>query len=83
MLKLKPDEEKLTHAKENKIKIIFIPFWWDRTLESLIATICENKEINFDFSEFIFLLGNNFDSNTLIPIPNEITLNLSKWRKRR
>ncbi len=80
-VKLKMDEDKLSWAKENNLTIIFIPFWWNRSIESLIETIafyCETPS-----SESMLENIGQFDPKILQAIPNETILNLSSWRQRR
>lgn len=68
-------------ASRQGITVIFIPFWWDRKMESLVATILEKcpsmkeslkSELKWDEEAFL----------KAKPIPRETTLKLSSWRKR-
>ncbi len=80
-LKLQVDGQKLSLAKINNISLIFIPFWWDRTLESLITTISLNIS-NFSVETILKDIG-DYDSKKLVPIPDEAQVNLSRWKTRR
>jgi hypothetical protein len=42
-LKLIEDPLKVSRAKAKGIAIVFVPFWWDKTLESLIASTLSTR----------------------------------------
>ena len=42
--KKKRDKEKKEICKENGITLIEIPYWWDKQLSSLIATIHQQRK---------------------------------------
>jgi len=69
-------QEKKEFANKSGVAIVFVPFWWDRTLPSLVSTILEsNPSLKSTMS--------NISELTLTsPIPNRAMVNLSSWRKR-
>ena len=73
------DPSKVAAASLHQIRIIFVPFWWDRTLESLVATIIE-QGLSADDSKELEGLALPIGSAGL-PIARTVTVNFSTSRK--
>jgi hypothetical protein len=69
---------KVTVAERHGVTLIFVPYWWDRTLASLAATILERNE---EFKAKMDLSANE-DLSQSSSIPNEMTVQLSSWTSR-
>jgi hypothetical protein len=70
------DEKIVLEAKSQGLSVLFVPFWWDRSQSSLLASILEKFP---QLGEFIKIAV----SAKTKPIPQETTVTLSKWRDSR
>lgn len=76
---LKIDDELTEICQDQGVDLITIPFWWERTLEQLVATILSTRpELFGEMNHSI--RGSDIASWT--PIPTTTTINLSLWRRR-
>jgi hypothetical protein len=76
------DKEKKSLAFDQGMEIVFIPFWWDRKISSLMATLLQNIERLKDKSaEGNSNLGSIWNNTSSKPIPNKTVVEISNWRK--
>ena len=79
-VRVQVQEEKVVFCEKEGLTLISIPFWWDRTIESLIATILISKPTLFEeIPKSGYDVGN---WKSWKPIPNEATVQISGWRNR-
>lgn len=76
---LKEDEVKINYLKAHSIEMLTLPFWWDRSKESLIGTLLHKLPL-LRPSLVQTLKPEIFDN--LTTIPEETVVMLSNWRKR-
>jgi len=78
-LALKEDQSKVQAASGLGITLLFIPFWWDRSIYSLAATIIEkNSSLKATMRRSLL------DSKLLLsalPIPSQTRIESNQWRR--
>jgi len=83
---LKIDEKKVHSAKRIDCEIIFVPFWWDRTLDTLLGTIVRDCPRALSEDSLVYLRNikghENLDIKAIKAIPKDAEVKLSSWRTR-
>lgn len=78
-VELREDPKKLAEAETHGITLIFIPFWWDRTKSSLLATMAQSDRVLKCLGPKVAL---GMDPTKSSPIPRTALVRLSNWKKR-
>lgn len=79
-VELRENPAKLSEAAKQGLQVLFVPFWWDRTLPSLIQSVLM-KFPHFASSMRSDIVAEEF-LRTAKPIPTATTIQLSYWRKK-
>ena len=68
------DEEKREACKQRNITLIEVPYWWDRSKSSLVATVLKNRP------DLEGLLRNQVTDNAK-PIPDEYPASIKQYTR--
>jgi hypothetical protein len=79
MVELKVNPVKADICKRNGLDLVSIPFWWDRDLHSLVATIISTRP---EILNSMALTAQESYSESWAPIPTSTVTTLSLWRGR-